>query len=117
MDRDTVKQRELYVIKQLKAGHSRKWVAAQLVEKYNIAEGTANNVVNSIGAELNKSLADLNEDAAQYIYNTLLSTIDETIEDKDKKSRLKALELLAKVCKVGQEENKTDINIRFDFDK
>jgi hypothetical protein len=57
----------------------------------------------------------LKEDAAEYIYNTLLSTIDETIDEKDRKNRIRALELLAKVCKVGATDEKTEVHINFGF--
>lgn len=112
--KDEVIQRELFVIKMLRKGYSRKYVAAKLVENYGLAERTAENLVQEIGSQLNKSLEALQEDAASYIYNILLSTIDETLDDKDRKNRLKALELLAKVCKVGSPE-KQDININFGF--
>ena len=114
---DIVMQRELFVISSLRKGYSRKWVAAKLVEKYGLAESTAKDITNQIGAELNKGLAALKEDAAEYIYNTLLSTIDETIDEKDRKNRIRALELLAKVCKVGSVDNNVDVNVHFDFDK
>ena len=54
--KDELKQRELFIIKMLRKGHSRKWVASQLEEKYNLAPSTAVNVVNEIGGQLNKSL-------------------------------------------------------------
>lgn len=114
---DEVKQRELFIIKMLRKGYSRKYVAAKLVENYGLAERTAENAVQEIGSQLNKGLAALQEDAAQYIYNTLLSTIDETIDDNDRKNRIRALELLAKVCKVGEQKQDIDLNIKFDFDK
>ena len=112
---DEVLQRELFVIKKLRMGYTRKYVVTQLVENYGLTEKTAIDVVNRIGAELNKGLASLREDAAEYIYNTLLSTIDETIDDKDRKNRIRALELLAKVCKVGNTDEKTEVHINFGF--
>lgn len=112
---DEVLQRELFIIKKLRMGYTRKYVVAQLVENYGLTEKTAIDVVNRIGAELNKGLASLREDAAEYIYNTLLSTIDETIDDKDRKNRIRALELLAKVCKVGATDDKTEVHINFGF--
>ena len=72
-------------------------------------------ITNQIGAKINKGLEGLREDAAQYIYNTLLSTIDETIDEKDRKNRIRALELLAKVCKVGATDEKTEVHINFGF--
>lgn len=115
--KDELKQRELFIIKQLRKGHSRKWIAAQLEEKYGLASSTAINNVNEIGAQLNKSLQDLSDDAATYIYNVLISTIDDTINDDDRRNRLKSLELLSKICKVGEEKTSTDLNIKFSFDK
>lgn len=112
---DEVLQRELFVIEKLRRGYSRKYVAGQLEEKFGLASSTSRDVVNRIGGELNKGLASLREDAAEYIYNTLLSTIDETIDDKDRKNRIRALELLAKVCKVGNTDERTDVHINFGF--
>ena len=113
--KDEVKQRELYVIKMLRKGYSRKYVAAKVEEKFGLAESTARDITNQIGAKINKGLAGLKEDAAEYIYNTLLSTIDETIDEKDRKNRIRALELLAKVCKVGNTDEKTEVHINFGF--
>ena len=80
-----------------------------------MAESTCRDIVNQIGAKINKGLEGLREDAAQYIYNTLLSTIDETIDEKDRKNRIRALEILAKVCRVGATDEKTDVHINFGF--
>lgn len=116
--KDELKQRELFVIKELRRGHSRKWVACRLEEDYGLAPSTAVNFVAEVGGKLNKSLEELSEDAASYIYNVLQNTIDDTIDDDDRKSRLKALELLAKICKVGDnQQDKVDLNIKFDFDR
>lgn len=115
MTQDELKQKELYIIKMLRKGHSRKWIAAQLEEKYGLAPSTAINNVNEIGAQLNKSLQDLSDDAAQYIHDVLISTIDDTITDDDRRNRIRALELLSKICKVGEEKTSTDLNIHFDF--
>ncbi len=114
---DKTVERDLYIVKELRRGHSRRWVAAQLEEKFGYTPMTAKNYVDEVGSELNKSLKELTEDAAEYIYNTLLATIDESITENDRKNRLKALELLAKVCNVGSKEDQMDINIHLDFDK
>ena len=114
-DQNLVMQRELFIIGLLRKGYSRKYVAAQVEEKYGLAESTARDITNQIGAKINKGLEGLREDAAQYIYNTLLSTIDETIDEKDRKNRIRALELLAKVCKVGATDEKTEVHINFGF--
>lgn len=112
---DEVLQRELFVIGMLRKGYTRKYTAAKLEEKFGLSPSTSKEIVNEVGRELNKGLASLREDAAEYIYNTLLSTIDETIEEKDRKSRIRALELLAKVCKVGNTDEKTEVHINFGF--
>lgn len=115
--KDELKQRELFIIKMLRKGHSRKWVASQLEEKYGLAPSTAVNVVNEIGGQLNKSLENLSEDAATYIYSVLQKTIDDTIDDDDRRNRLKALELLAKITQIDKDKSATDLNIKFTFDK
>lgn len=112
---DEVLQRELFVISMLRKGYTRKYTAAKLEEKFGLSPSTSKEIVNEVGRELNKGLASLREDAAEYIYNTLLATIDETIEEKDRKSRIRALELLAKVCKVGNTDEKTEVHINFGF--
>lgn len=114
---DKTRERDLYIIKELRKGHSRRWVSAQLMEKYGYTELTAKDYVNQIGAELNKSLKDLTEDAAEYIYNNLLATIDDSIEKDSRKDRIKALELLSKICKVGSQDDNQEIHIHLDFDK
>ena len=114
-DQNIVMQRELFIIDLLRKGYSRKYVAAKVEEKFGLAESTARDITNQIGAKINKGLAGLKEDAAEYIYNTLLSTIDETIDEKDRKNRIRALELLAKVCKVGNTDEKTEVHINFGF--
>ena len=114
-EKSLVMQRELFIIDLLRKGYSRKYVAGKVVETFGLAESTARDITNQIGAKINKGLAGLKEDAAEYIYNTLLSTIDETIDEKDRKNRIRALELLAKVCRVGATDEKTDVHINFGF--
>lgn len=111
---EELKSRELFVIKQLQKGHSRKWVAAQLVEKYEVAESTANNVVQEIGSQLNKTRTELLENAKDYIIDQLMDVIDECIDKEDVKNRLSALKQLGDITKVI-EEKPVDVNIRFDF--
>lgn len=114
--KDELKQRELEIIKMLRQGHSRKWVAARIEEEYGLAPCTAAEQVNRIGCKLNKSLEALSDDAASYIYDVLVKTIDDTISDDDRRNRIRALELLSKICKVGEEKTSTDLNIKFSFD-
>ena len=89
-EKNVVMQRELFIIDLLRKGYSRKYVAAKVQEQFGLAESTCRDIVNQIGAKINKGLDGLKEDAAQYIYNTLLSTIDETIDEKDRKNRIRA---------------------------
>lgn len=114
MTKDEVKHRELFVIKELQKGHSRKWVAAQLVEKYDVAESTANNIVNNIGSQLNKTRTELLENAKDYIIDQLMDVIDECIDKEDVKNRLSALKQLGDITKVV-EDKPVDVNIKFDF--
>ena len=114
-EKNVVMQRELFIIDLLRKGYSRKYVAGKVVETFGLAESTARDITNQIGAKINKGLDGLKEEAAQYIYNTLLSTIDETIDEKDRKNRIRALELLAKVCRVGATDEKTEVHINFGF--
>ena len=115
--KDELKQRELFIIRMLRKGHSRKWISARLEEEYGLAPSTAANQVNEVGAQLNKGLENLSEDAAEYIYSVLQKTIDDTIDDDDRRNRLKALELLAKITQIDKDKPSTDLNIKFTFDK
>ena len=86
--KDELKQRELYIIKMLRKGHSRKWVASQLEEKYNLAPSTAVNVVNEIGGQLNKSLENLSEEKKKNNYPVHQKTIDDTNDPDNRRNRL-----------------------------
>lgn len=113
--KDEMKQRELYVIRQLRKGHSPKWVAAKMEEEFGIAESTATSFVYSISAELNKTKTELLADAKNYIIDQLMIVIDESIDKDDLKCRLAALKQLGDITKSVPEENK-DINISFKFE-
>lgn len=115
MTKDELKQRELYVIKQLRAGHSRKWVASRLVEEYDISEATAANVVQEIGSALNKTRTELLENAKDYIIDQLMMVIDDCIDKEDVKNRLVALKQLTDITKVV-EDKPVDVNVQFKFD-
>lgn len=112
--REEVAQRELFIIRELKKGHSRKWVASKLMEDYGLAESSANNVVNEVGAQLNKTRSELLENAKDYIIDQLMNVIDECIDKEDVKNRLTALKQLGDITKVV-EDKPADINIHFDF--
>ena len=84
-EKNVVMQRELFIIDLLRKGYSRKYVAAKVEEKFGLAESTSRDIVN------------------------------QTIDEKDRKNRIRALELLAKVCRVGATDEKTDVHINFGF--
>ena len=114
MKSEEMKQRELFIIKSLQKGHSRKWVVSQMQEKFGIAEATASNQVNEIGALLNKTRTELVEDAKNYIIDQLMDVIDECIDKEDIKNRLAALKQLGDITNAV-EDKPVDVNIRFDF--
>lgn len=111
--KDELKQRELFIISKLRKGYSPTYVIAKVVEEFGIAETTATSQVYKINAELNKSLKELSDESAIYIYKVLMNTIDDTISDDDRKNRIRALELLSKITQIDKPS--TDLNIHFDF--
>lgn len=109
-------ERRKYAMKYLRRGKLPKDVIEMVMEEYGIAYDTAYQLVYAVNKEINDNLKELAENAANYLMNNVQSLAAASIEDGDKKTALKSYELLAKICKIGQEDNKTDININFGFD-
>ena len=79
--KDELKQRELYIIKMLRKGHSRKWVASQLEEKYNLAPSTAVNVVNEM---VNMITIQRAYEAGQKVITSIDGTLDRAVNNVGK---------------------------------
>lgn len=114
MTQSEIRARDLDIIKRLKKGYSPKTVIDYVVDNYSLSESTAYNVVYKLNGELNKSIKELTDKAADYIVTTLINEIEEL--DGEHKNKLRAIELLAKVTKVYENQpNITVQNFGFKF--
>lgn len=116
MTKATIERRK-FIIDQLKKGKLPKEVIVLTVEKFDVSYSIADKLVYNCNKEIKESLQDFYDEAADYIVSNLQDINQEAREKGDRKSALKALEQLAKIVKVGADDNKIDFNIHFDFDK
>lgn len=114
--RGTIEKRK-FITQQLKKGRLPKEVIEMVMEKYDVNRDWAASLTYSCNAQIKESLKDLYDDAADYLTSNLQALAADALEKNDRKSALKAYELLAKITKVGSEDGKIDFNIHFDFDK
>ena len=110
-------ERIKFIIDQLKKGKLPKEVIVLTVEKFDVSYSIADKLVYNCNKEIKESLQDFYDEAADYIVSNLQDINQEAREKGDRKNALKALEQLAKIVKVGADDNKIDFNIHFDFDK
>ena len=113
--RKTIEKKK-FIAKHLKRGKVPAQVIELVMEEYGLEYNTSYNLVYMVNKEINDSLKELYDNAAEYLTRNLQGLAEEATEDKDRKSALKAYELLTKICKVGSEDGKMDININFGFD-
>ena len=116
MTKATIERRK-FIIDQLKKGKLPKEVIVLTVEKFGVSYSIADKLVYNCNKEIKESLQDFYDEAADYIVSNLQDINQEAREKGDRKNALKALEQLAKIVKVGVDDNKIDFNIHFDFDK
>ena len=116
MTKATIERRK-FIIDQLKKGKLPKEVIVLTVEKFGVSYSIADKLVYNCNKEIKESLQDFYDEAADYIVYNLQDINQEAREKGDRKNALKALEQLAKIVKVGADDNKIDFNIHFDFDK
>lgn len=116
MTKATIERRK-FIIDQLKKGKLPKEVIVLTVEKFGVSYSIADKLVYNCNKEIKESLQDFYDEAADYIVSNLQDINQEAREKGDRKNALKALEQLAKIVKVGTDDNKIDFNIHFDFDK
>ena len=116
MTKATIERRK-FIIDQLKKGKLPKEVIVLTVEKFDVSYSIADKLVYNCNKEIKESLQDFYDEAADYIVSNLQDINQEAREKGDRKNALKALEQLAKIVKVGVDDNKIDFNIPFDFDK
>ena len=118
-DKNQVKtiSRKKFIASQLRRGKVPAQVIELVMEKYGLGKDQSYQLVYNVNKEINDSLKELYDNVADYLVRNLQSLAAEALEDKDRKSALKAYEQLAKICKVGADDNKIDFQIHFDFDK
>ena len=116
MTKATIERRK-FIIDQLKKGKLPKEVIVLTVEKFGVSYSIADKLVYNCNKEIKESLQYFYDEAADYIVSNLQDINQEAREKGDRKNALKALEQLAKIVKVGSDDNKIDFNIHFDFDK
>lgn len=118
-DKNQVKtiSRKKFIASQLRRGKVPAQVIELVMEKYDLGKDQSYQLVYNVNKEINDSLKELYDNVADYLVRNLQSLAAEALEDKDRKSALKAYEQLAKICKVGADDNKIDFQIHFDFDK
>lgn len=114
-ERAITKERKKYIAKYLKRGRIPAEVMEMVMEEYGLEYSTAYQLVYAVNKEINDSLKELYDNAAEYLTKNLQALAAEALDDKDRKSALKAYEQLAKICKVGSDDGKMDISINFGF--
>lgn len=110
------KEKKKYIAKYLKRGRVPAEVIEMVMEEYGLEYNTSYQLVYMVNKEINESLKELYDNAAEYLTKNLQALAAEALDDKDRKSALKAYEQLAKICKVGSDDGKMDISINFGFD-
>ena len=115
MSEAEVKERKIFVFNKLKKGWKVKDIVEELIDKYQLSENYANKFAYSCNKEYNESLKEISDNAANYCIGVLQGVISDSLDEKDRTSALKAIDLLQKVTKVGGEDTNRDLNIRFSF--
>lgn len=115
-EQQITKERKKFIFQHLRKGKLPKEVIELVMEEYNLGEDRAEQLVYGCTKELKDRLKDLADNAAEYLMNNVQSLAAQALEDGDRKTAIKSYELLAKICKVGQEDPRTTVNINFGFD-
>ncbi len=110
------KEKRKYIMKYLKRGKTPAQVIEMVMEEFGLEYNSSYQLVYSVNREIKESLKELYDDTAQYLTRNLQGLAEEAIEDKDRKSAMRAYELLAKIHKIGSEDGKMDITLNFGFD-
>ncbi len=108
--------RKKFIARHLRRGKVPAQVIELVMEEYGLGYDQSYQLVYNVNKEINDSLKELYDKAAEYLVRNLQSLAAEALEDKDRKSALKAYEQLAKICKVGADDGKQDITINFGFE-
>ena len=109
-------QAEKYAIQQYRKGRLPAQVIPEIMEKYEYTESTAYDRAYDAWKRFKQSLAHISDNAAEYCLGTLQKIVEESMNDKDRKNALKALDQIAKIMKLTESERKEiDVNVQFDF--
>ena len=111
-----VRERKIFVFNKLKKGWKPKDIIEEVIDKYGLTENYASKFVYDLNKMYNESLKDISNDAASYCIGTLQGIICDSLEEKDRTSALKAIDLLQKITKLTDNTQKVDLDIKFDFD-
>lgn len=105
-----------YATKQFRKGRLPAQIIPEVMEKYEYAESTAYDYVYEAWKKFRLSLAHISDNAAEYCLGTLQKIVEDSMNDKDRKNALKALDQIAKILKLTEAERKEiDVNVQFDF--
>ena len=116
MSEAEVRERKIFVFNKLKKGWKPKEIITEIEDKYGLTENYANKFVYNCNKEFNDSLKDISDNAANYCIGTLQGIICDSLEEKDRSSALKAIDILQKITKLTDNTQKVDLDIKFDFD-
>ena len=109
-------QSERYAIQQYRKGRLPAQVIPEIVEKYGYTESTAFDRAYVAWKRFKESLAHITDNAAEYCLGTLQKIVEESMDDKDRKNALKAIDQIARIMKLTENERKEiDVNVQFDF--
>ena len=116
MNEVEVRERKIFVFNKLKKGWKPRDIIEEIIDKYQLSENYANKFVYNCNKEFNESLKDISDNAASYCIGTLQGIICDSLEEKDRTSALKAIDILQKITKLTDNTQKVDLDIKFDFD-
>ena len=116
-EQSATKDMKKYIFKKLRSGAVPKFLIEDVMEKYSLGESQARRIVYDCNATLNKTVEEMASDAASYVIRNLQKLAEDAIEEGDRKNAIKSMELLAKITKIAESDNKVDLNVRFTFDE
>ena len=109
-------QSEKYAIQQYRKGRLPAQIIPEIAEKYGYTESTAFDRAYDAWKRVKESLAQISDNAAEYCLGTLQKIVEESMNDKDRKNALKAIDQIARILKLTESERKEiDVNVQFDF--
>ena len=97
-------------------GKSRTKIVNELVERWDINQSTAYNYIDDVNKFLSASYKDETEYLKDIIYHKLESLAEDALENRDRKSALKAYEQIAKMGGLFEEKHKVENNMVITFD-